>query len=102
MHIREDLIYDKHCGKLVGFVDLGEVNNQLLGFQSHVEGTDNIGSLPHLATSMLTIMVKGILRYLYAHFPCSSFTGDLLFQPFWQTVVRLETIGFKGSLLYAL
>ena len=26
MHIREDLIYNKHTGELVGFADLGEVN----------------------------------------------------------------------------
>ena len=27
MYIREDLVYNRHIGKLVGFVDLGEVNN---------------------------------------------------------------------------
>ncbi len=29
MHIREELVYDKHSGKLVGFVDLGDMNNHL-------------------------------------------------------------------------
>ena len=27
MHVREDLVYNKHSGRLSGFVDLGEVNN---------------------------------------------------------------------------
>ena len=29
MYIHEDLVYNKHFGKLTGFVDLGEVNNHL-------------------------------------------------------------------------
>lgn len=27
MHIKEDLVYDKHSGELVGFINLGETNN---------------------------------------------------------------------------
>ena len=27
MHIKEDLMYDKYSGELVGFVNLGEMNN---------------------------------------------------------------------------
>jgi hypothetical protein len=30
VHVKEDLVYDKHAGKLIGFVNLGEMNNQLL------------------------------------------------------------------------
>ena len=37
MHVREDLVYDKHSGQLIGFVDLGEVNNQLLAFERITE-----------------------------------------------------------------
>lgn len=29
MYIREDLVYNKHSGKIIGFVDLGEVNNHV-------------------------------------------------------------------------
>lgn len=90
MHIQEDLVYDKHSGKLVGFIDLVEVNNQLLTFQSHIEGMDNIDNLTHLATSMLIIMMKGFeIPNVYF-----SLTGDLLFQLFWQTVGPFESIGF--------
>ena len=32
MHIKHDLVYDKHNGSLIGFVDLGSTNNQLLEF----------------------------------------------------------------------
>lgn len=28
MHIREDLVFDKHTGNMVGFAHLGEINDQ--------------------------------------------------------------------------
>ena len=33
MYIKEDLIYEKHEGILVGFVNLGSVNDHLLAFE---------------------------------------------------------------------
>ena len=33
MHIKHDLVYDKHSGSLIGFVDLGSTNNQILEFE---------------------------------------------------------------------
>ena len=30
MHIREDLVYDKHTGELIGFTNLGDIANHLL------------------------------------------------------------------------
>ena len=33
IHIRKDLVYNKNTGALVGFVELGEVNNQLQQFE---------------------------------------------------------------------
>lgn len=45
----------------------------------------------------MVMMVKGLftpLRYVYAQFPCTSITGDLLFEPFG----KLERIGFKVSI----
>lgn len=84
MHVREDLVYDKHSGRLIGFVDLGDVNNQLLAFEESIEQENNSNS-PVLANSMFTFMVKGLFtsfRHVYANFPCSSLKGDLLFQPF--------------------
>ena len=33
MHVSEDLVYDKHTGELVGFANLGDVNQHLLAFE---------------------------------------------------------------------
>ena len=34
IHIKSDLVYDKHQGCLLGFINLGETNNNLLNFES--------------------------------------------------------------------
>jgi len=34
MHIKEELVYDKHNGCLVDFVNLGNVNNQLTEYEA--------------------------------------------------------------------
>ena len=54
MHIREDLVYDKHTGALVGFANLGNINQHLKQFEQSLQG-DNIAE--PLAKSMLVLMV---------------------------------------------
>lgn len=68
MKIREDLVYDKTGTCLHGFVNLGDVNNQLrqLEMQSYVKKTYDC-----LATQMLTIMVRGIFFKLDFRMPAS-------------------------------
>lgn len=99
MYIREDLVYNKHSGKLVGFVDLGSVNNHLLAFERKLhEEADTRSDTPPLAKTMMAFMVRGLftpLRFAYAQFPCEKVTGELLFQPFWDAVYRLERMTFK-------
>lgn len=95
MHVKDGLVYDKHSGHVIGFADLGDLNNHMMEFKRVLSGEDQSASL---ATSMLFIMVKGILsslEFAYAQFPCSKLTGSLLFDPFWEGVYRLERCGFK-------
>ena len=101
MHIKEGLVYDKHTGRMIGFVDLGDINNHLLEFERSLE-TDSTAKSTTLASSVMVIMVKGLftpLRFPYSHFPCTSITGDLLFDPFWEAIYRLERMDFKVSVL---
>ena len=87
---RRSCIYDKHTGSLVGYTDLGEINNHLLAFERSVEGNSN---QPEPAKSMLTFMVKGLftkLQFPYAQFASTKLTGDSLFQLFWEVVIRVE------------
>jgi hypothetical protein len=99
MYIKEDLVYNKSTGVLVGFVDLGEINNHLNKFEQSLDEED---SAPVLAKSMVVIMVRGLftdLQYPYAQYPCTNLVGMQLFSPFWNVVFRLEKIGFKVCLL---
>lgn len=94
MSIHEDLVYDKNSDELVGFTDLGDINNHLLKFKKCVGEPVT----PTLANSMLVFMVQGLfvsIGFPYAQFPSHSITGDLLFNPIWEAVFRLERCGFK-------
>ena len=93
IHIKHELVFDKHEGSLIGFVNLGETNNQLIEFEAALSSEE----YQPLATSMLVFMVRGLfqkLNYPYAQFACSNLTGDLLFNPVWEAISRLERSGF--------
>ena len=94
VHIKEELVYDKHEGSLIGFVNLGATNNQLLEYEAAIsQSNDN----PPLASSMLVFMVRGLfgkLNYPYVQFSCDSLCGEQLFNPVWEAVARLERLGF--------
>lgn len=88
MHIKEDLVYDKHTGELVGFTNLGEINSHLLKLQQSQDT-----SITPLANSLLVVMVRGLfssLQFPYAQFPCTKLSGDLMYDIFWEAVERLE------------
>ena len=95
MHIKEELVYDKHEGSLIGFANLGKTNNQLLELEAALS-QDN--PRRPLASTMLVLMVRGLfqkLNYPYAQFACANLSGDQLFDPIWQAVSRLERLGFS-------
>lgn len=95
MKVKEDLVYNKHSGQLIGFMNIGDVNNQLLELEQTCKQSN---AAPKLATHMLTFMVRGLLSELdfpYASFPCLSLGGDQLYSIVWGAVRRLEACGMK-------
>lgn len=93
MHIKEDLVFDKHTGALIGFANLGDLNQHFQQLERNLEPASDVIVPDVLASSMLVIMVRGLfshLNYPYAQFPCASLTGDSLFEPFWEAVMQLE------------
>lgn len=68
MKVQEDLVFDKHGRNLLGFVNLGAINEQLQDLEREVQMAQ-----PHqsLATHMLTIMVRGI--FVKVEFPFACF-----------------------------
>ena len=100
MYVKQDLVYDKNTGELIGFMNLGDINNHLLALEQSMSLPDE--STEVLARTMMVFMVKGLfsrLEFPYAHFPCHKLTGELIFDPFWDAVYRLERLGLKVCLL---
>lgn len=96
MHIREDIVYNKHTGEMIGFSNLGDVNEQLLAFEQSMQSDEQASPSP--AKTMMVFMVRGLfnsLQFPYAQFPCSELTGELLYEPFWEAVSKIENIGLK-------
>ena len=94
VHIKHDLVYDKHEGCLVGFINLGNTNNQLIEFENalRTEKTE-----PTLASTMLVFMVRGLItkfNYPYVQFACNDLSGSQMYDPMWEAVSRLERLGF--------
>ena len=101
MKIKEGIVFDKDECKIVGFVDVGAVNNALPLFEQSLNDDDQ-GSYKSdsvVAKHILVFMVRGLfikLEYPYAQYPTSTLSADTLFPLVWEKVIRnLEAVGFK-------
>ena len=95
MKIKKGLVYNKHSGKIIGFTDLGDINDDLLRLEQE-------GEHPDVAKYVLAVMVRGTLcelEFPYAHFGTRGITADLLFPIVDEAVYRLEARGLKLSQL---
>ena len=89
IRIKSDLVYDKHSGELIGFVDLGGIGNSFLNIDECLKKEAKA-----VAKYVLVIMVRGIstkLKFPFAHFATCGVTSDQLFSVLWQAVEILET-----------
>ena len=57
MKVKEDLVYDKHSGEIIGFTNLGIINEQLLQAEREM-GIDYVH--PPIAKQILAIMIRGL------------------------------------------
>ena len=102
MYVKQELVFDKNTGELIGFTDLGDINSHLMDFERSVASSESTDDEPLLAKTMMTYMVRGLftrLEYPYAHFPSLNLTGELMFHPLWESVYRLERLGFKVPII---
>ena len=79
MKIKEDLVYDKTGCHVLGFVNLGSINEQLQALEEKTAAlTDK--TVSEFANHMLTLMVRGIffkLEFPYASFPSQGIYSDI-------------------------
>ena len=85
MKIQEDLVWDKHSGELIGFVDLGDIYTNYA----------TLKSVEKLASHVLVFLVKSIvnpLSYSFSKFATNGVTAFQIMLIFWKAVCYLEKI----------
>ena len=95
MKIKENLVYDKHTGGVIGFTNLGDINDELLSLEQECQGEQEHAPI---ANHLLVLMVRGIffkLNFPYAHFGTEGVTADQLFPIVWEAIRQVEGIGLK-------
>lgn len=99
MKIKEDLVYDKNTGQIVGFTQLGEMNDTLAQVESKGCTDDESVEHPPIADHMMVLFIRGLFfkfNFPYAHFPTrKGIVGKMLFPIVWEAIRQLEAIGFK-------
>ena len=98
MKIKDGIVFDKHNFEILGYVNLGEVTNQLLEFEALCSEVSSETHLPEVAKYINCFMVRSIFQpfnFPYAQFSTAGITSDQLFPLVWEAVKRLELIGLK-------
>ena len=88
MKIQEYLVWDKHSGELIGFVNLGEIHTNYA----------TLKSVEKLASHVLDFLVKRIvntLSYSFATFATNGVTTFQIMSIFWKAVCYLEKTNLK-------
>ena len=102
VHIKENLVFDKHGRQMIGFANLGDINEHLTQFELSLT-SEQPKNTQQLANTMVVFMVRGLfnkLQFPYVQFPCHTLSGYQLYDPFWEAVGRLEQCGLKVSLAF--
>ena len=59
--IKSGFVYSKQAGSIVGFCDMGDMNNELEDFKNRIENKEEDKSM---STYILTFMVRGVFTPL--------------------------------------
>lgn len=95
MYIKEGLIFNKHNGCLIGFQDLGDMNNLIAKYENQHNENEGMFLRRPLAKTMVVFMIRGLftnLKFPYAQFPAASAKGDDLFPLLWKVILRLTRL----------
>ena len=94
MKVKSGLVFNKASNRLVGFVNLGEVNSDLEILRQNLSEERNSSKQAELAENMLVMMVRPIFKPSYtfpiAQYPTSSLSGEKLYPLMWDVVEVLE------------
>ena len=86
--IQQNLVWDKHTGDLIGYVDLGDVDVNYA----------TLTKVDEIATHMLVFMIRSIVnpfKFTLANFATTSVTASQLFPIFWKAIGICELLKLK-------
>ena len=96
MEVKESLVFNKHTCELIGFTDIGDVNNELAKLKQECDSEQRCPG--EVAPHMLIFMVRGMfssLEFSYAHFATKGVTADQLYPIIWDVVRHVEACGLN-------
>ena len=103
MKIKSGLVFSKTAGKLVGFCEMGEINDEIEKFSKAMESQPATEKQPleprsdrHIAKYVIVFMVRGIfpnLQYAFGHFASEGFDSDQIFPCAPEAIRILKSIG---------
>ena len=65
MRVKSNLVYSKSTGTLVGFMEIGSINDKFLKFQDSMESQNSGNNIEReFASYVLVYMVRGIFSNL--------------------------------------
>ena len=98
--IQQGLVYSSETGELVGFCDIGEINQEI----EDLRNLDQDDLEPQVATHVIAFMVRGLfdpLHSVFGHFACLGFTSSQIYWSAWKGVAYLEKAGFHVRCMIA-
>ena len=115
MKIKSGLVFCKTTGKLVGFTEMGPINDELESFsrlcekevdtESQSKNLRNEKKEKDLAKYVIVFMVRGLfiphLQYAFGHFASEGFDSDQIFPCALEAIRILESIGLYTRFITA-
>ena len=93
MKIKSGLVYSKSSGRVIGFTELGDMNDEL----NKIKRRTSDNKSKERATYVLCFMVRGLVKRLcfpVGYFNSRGFDSAQLFPTVWQAIRVLKTVGF--------
>lgn len=93
--IKSGLVFSKSSGNLIGFVNLGDVNDEITEFEASCKHDISLKKAsPILATHMFVVMLRAIKKpsftFPIAQYPSANLTGSSMYPIVWDTIEALE------------
>ncbi|XP_052129086.1 uncharacterized protein LOC127750738 isoform X2 [Frankliniella occidentalis] len=94
IHICQKLVYRKSDGRLIGYVKLNEVEEELKQLEAAVQSSTL--SDPDVATCILAFMLKGVsnnVKEVIAAYPSAAMKKEFLYDRVWEVIPACERRG---------